>query len=64
MDMKDPQELGMVGVPGTKTFVFQTPPEDSNHIRGVPCDITFGYYRIWEGPESAAETKTVSVSVV
>ena len=53
------------GSAGKRTWIFQTPGEDSNHIRGLPCELEFQYKRPWEKDSNAGPewTKTVTVTV-
>ena len=39
--------LKTYGSGGKRTWVFSTPGEASNHIRGLPCEIDFEYQRPW-----------------
>ena len=56
---------GSMGVGGLRTWWFDTPGEESNHMRGVPCEITFVYKRPWlKEPDSPDDIKVVEVTVV
>ena len=43
------------GSGGKRTWIFSTPSEASNHIRGLPCEIMFQYQRPWIKEEAPAE---------
>ena len=54
----------MMGAPGKRSFVFQTPGPDSNFVRGLPCDIKFSYKRPWlKEADSESDNKVVKVTV-
>ena len=56
---------GNMGVGGLRTWWFDTPGENSNHMRGVPCELTFVYKRPWlSEPDSPADIKVVEVTIV
>lgn len=38
----------LIGAPSKKTWTFNTPPQESNYVRGDPCDVTFSLARSWE----------------
>ena len=50
------KEQQLYGVGMTRTFIFKTPGPDSNHIRGLPCDIEFVNVRPSEHLENTLET--------
>ena len=45
----------LVGGSKTRIFTFKTPGADSNHIRGLPCDVEFVYTRPWEGENGVVD---------
>ena len=50
---------------GQRTWMFATPGEDSNHMRGLPCEVTFVYKRPWlTEPDTAKDRRTIVVTVV
>ncbi len=53
-----------VGVQGQRKFVFQTPGENANYIRGLPCEIWFLYKRPWikeTGEETGIKKLNITV---
>ena len=54
----------LMGEPGRRQFVFTTPGESSNHIRGLPCEVTFAYKRPWlDEAEETDPVKKVKITV-
>ena len=55
----------LYGVGKVHTFVFETPGPDSNHIRGLPCDVEFASVRPWENNANVADQfkKKLTVTV-
>ena len=52
------------GSAGRRTFVFSTPPSESNYIRGSPCDIQLVYKRPWlEKADKSADRHIVRITV-
>ena len=55
--------MAMYGAPGKRDYVFSTPGEASNHIRGEECEITFVYKRPWlkeaDSPDDVKKVKIV-----
>ena len=50
---------------GRRTWKFDTPGEASNHIRGLPCELTFVYKRPWlKEPDTEKDRRTIVVTVV
>ena len=56
---------GMDGVGGKRTWFFDTPGQNSNHMRGVPCELTFTYKRPWlSEPDSQDDVRVIEVTIV
>ena len=52
------------GAAGMRTFVFNTPGPESNHVRGAPCEIKFAYKRPWlDAPDSPNDIKVARITV-
>ena len=53
----------LMGAPGQRVWIFATPEANSNHIRGLACDVEFVYRRPWEKDVEPISTKQLTVVV-
>ena len=53
----------LLGSGGVTVWTFNSPPESSNYVRGLPCKLTFTYKQPWNTDPEMTVTKEIKVCV-